>query len=172
MDQQHASDPATGHPDIHAGDAGRHEAHNAPASTVLSEGEWLAVSTEGFSEQQRGRPLEHLVKELVQNALDSVGGSGRIDLDVQPTGPRRATVRCADDGPGADEARCLFPELLSASPGMAPAVSGGRVPDDPGHDGTGEEDRPRPSWMQRLRLRMQGQSLVADSRRTTGDGHG
>ena len=47
-------------------------------STVISEGEWLAVSTEGFSEQQRGRPLAHLVKELVQNALDSVGGAGRI----------------------------------------------------------------------------------------------
>ncbi len=42
----------------------------APTSTVVSEGEWLAVSTEGFSEQQRGRPLAYLVKELVQNVLD------------------------------------------------------------------------------------------------------
>lgn len=97
MDQQHASDPAIGHPDIHAGGAGLPEAGGTPATTVLSEGEWLAVSTEGFSEQQRGRPLEHLVKELVQNALDSVGGSGCIDLDIHPTGPRRATVRYADD---------------------------------------------------------------------------
>ena len=103
MDQQHASTPAREHPDTHAGEAGLPETRDAPAATVLSKGEWLAVSTEGFSEQQRGRPLEHLVKELVQNALDSVGGSGRIDLDIQPTGPQRATVRCADDGPGAED---------------------------------------------------------------------
>ena len=107
MDQQHAFNPAREHPDIHAGEAGLPEAPGAPAATVLSEGEWLAVSTEGFSEQQRGRPLEHLVKELVQNALDSVGGSGRIDLDIQPTGTRRATIRCADDGPGAEDLKQL-----------------------------------------------------------------
>jgi len=75
----------------------------AATSTVISEGEWLAVSTEGFSEQQRGRPLAHLVKELVQNALDSVGGAGRIELEFTPTGPRTASVRCADDGPGAED---------------------------------------------------------------------
>jgi len=103
MDQQRAFNPATRHPDIHAGKAGTCDARGMPAATVLSEGEWLAVSTQGFSEQQRGRPLEHLVKELVQNALDSVGDSGRIDLDIQPNGPRRATVRCADDGPGAED---------------------------------------------------------------------
>jgi len=73
----------------------------AATSTVISKGEWLAVSTEGFSEQQRGRPLAHLVKELVQNALDSVGSTGRIDLVVTPTGQRTASVRCADDGSGA-----------------------------------------------------------------------
>ena len=103
MDQQHPFNPATGHPDPHAGKAGLPEAQDVPAATVLSEGEWLAVSTEGFSEQQRGRPLEHLVKELVQNALDSVGDGGRIDLDIQPAGPRRATVRCNDDGPDAED---------------------------------------------------------------------
>ena len=107
MDQQHPFTPATGHPDPHAGDAGLLKARGTPASTVLSEGEWLAVSTEGFSEQQRGRPLKHLVKELVQNALDSVGGSGRINLDIHPIGPRRATVRCADDGPGAEDLKQL-----------------------------------------------------------------
>ena len=73
----------------------------APVSTVVSEGEWLAVSTEGFSEQQRGRPLEHLVKELVQNALDSVGASGRIALDVHPSGSGTIAITCSDDGPGA-----------------------------------------------------------------------
>ncbi len=79
------------------------EAGCAATSTVISEGEWLAVSTEGFSEQQRSRPLAHLVKELVQNALDSVGGAGRIELEFTPTGPRTASVRCADDGPGAED---------------------------------------------------------------------
>jgi len=74
----------------------------AATSTVISEGEWLAVSTKGFSEQQRGRPLAHLVKELVQNALDSVGSAGRIDLEFTPAGPRTVSVRCADDGPGAE----------------------------------------------------------------------
>ncbi len=43
-------------------------------------------------EQQRGRPLAHLVKELVQNALDSVGGSGRIELAVTPTEPGAADL--------------------------------------------------------------------------------
>lgn len=103
MNQQHPFNPATGHSDICAGNDGLPEASGTPAPTVLAEGEWLAVSTEGFSEQQRGRPLEHLVKELVQNAMDSVGGSGRIDLDIRPVGPRRATVRCNDDGPGAED---------------------------------------------------------------------
>jgi len=102
MEQQHLVDhgstdlgPLTGMASIEAG--------RRPTSTVVSEGEWLAVSTEGFSEQQRGRPLAHLVKELVQNALDSVGGAGRIELEFTPTGPRTASVRCADDGPGAED---------------------------------------------------------------------
>ena len=103
MDQQHPFNPVTEHPDTRTGEASLPEAPGTPVPTVLAEGEWLAVSTEGFSEQQRGRPLEHLVKELVQNAMDSVGDSGRINLDIQPAGPRRATVRCADDGPGADD---------------------------------------------------------------------
>ena len=103
MDQQHPFNPATRHPDIHAGDTGLPGAPGTPASTVLSEGEWLAVSIEGFSEQQRGRPLEHMVKELMQNAMDSVGDSGRIDLALEPTGTRRAVMRCADDSPGAED---------------------------------------------------------------------
>ena len=77
------------------------EAGCAATSTIVSEGEWLAVSTEGFSEQQRGRPLAHLVKELVQNALDSVGGAGRIELEFTPTGPRTAG-RCWPSSPAGD----------------------------------------------------------------------
>ncbi len=103
MDQQHALDPAMEHSDAHAGKAGLPKARGTPPATVLSEGEWLAVSTEGFSEQQRGRLLAHLVKELVQNAMDSVGDSGRIDLVLEPSSPRRAAIRCADDGPGAED---------------------------------------------------------------------
>lgn len=72
----------------------------------------------------------------------------------------------------ADEARRLFPERLSGSPGPALATPEASVPDDPGHDGAGEADRPRPSWMQRLRLRMQGQRLVADTPRAAKDARG
>ena len=35
MDQQHASGPATGYPDIHAGDAGLSEPRGMPAAIVL-----------------------------------------------------------------------------------------------------------------------------------------
>lgn len=35
MDQQHASNPATGHPDILAGDAGLSEPRGMPATIVL-----------------------------------------------------------------------------------------------------------------------------------------
>ena len=94
MDQQHPFNPAAEHPEA---------ARGTPTSTVASEGEWLAVSTEGFSEQQRGRPLEHLVKELVQNAMDSVGDSGRIDLDIRRISPRQAVICCIDDSLGAED---------------------------------------------------------------------
>ena len=63
MDQQPSSTPATGHPDTPAAD----EARGTPDPTVLSEGEWLAVSTDGFSAQQRGRPLEHLGQSLMRS---------------------------------------------------------------------------------------------------------
>ena len=72
----------------------------------------------------------------------------------------------------ADEARRLFPALLSGSPGPAPAAPEASVPDDPGHDGTGEADRSRPSWMQRLRLRMQGRRFVAGALGAAEDAHG
>ena len=103
MDQQQLFTPISGDQGFAGDNVDGPDPRRGPASTVVSEGEWLAVSTEGFSEQQRGRPLEHLIKELVQNALDAVGGSGRIDLDLEPTSLRTATVRCADDGPGAED---------------------------------------------------------------------
>ena len=61
MDQQHASDPAMRYPDIHAGEASFPEARGTPVLTALSEGEWLAVSTKGYSEQHYGRPRTHQV---------------------------------------------------------------------------------------------------------------
>ena len=33
---------------------------------------WLAISTDGFAAMNAARPPEHLVKELVQNSLDSL----------------------------------------------------------------------------------------------------
>lgn len=42
---------------------------------------WLNVSIEGFAEQNAARPIEHLVKELVQNSLDSIETNiGEISL--------------------------------------------------------------------------------------------
>ena len=74
---------------------------------ILSRGEWLNVSTEGFAEQQRGRPIEHLVKELVQNALDAIGNDGDIWLSVEPIDDRHVRITCQDSGPGAEDLRNL-----------------------------------------------------------------
>ena len=43
---------------------------------------WLSISTEGFAVMNAARPPEHLVKELVQNALDSFpdGQPGQLRL--------------------------------------------------------------------------------------------
>ena len=46
--------------------------------------DWLAVSTEGFASMNAGREPAHLVKELVQNALDALGdGGGQILLTAE-----------------------------------------------------------------------------------------
>ena len=45
MDQQHPFTHATKHPDTRADEAGLPEAPGTSAPTVLSEGEWLAVSS-------------------------------------------------------------------------------------------------------------------------------
>ena len=42
-----------------------------PAAPVVFD-DWLAVSTEGFAGMNAGRDPAHLVKELVQNALDAL----------------------------------------------------------------------------------------------------
>ena len=45
---------------------------------------WLQISTAGFAALNQSRPPEHLVKELVQNALDAVqDGGGTVALTVR-----------------------------------------------------------------------------------------
>lgn len=64
---------------------------------------WLDVSIEGFAEQNAARPAEHLVKELVQNALDSLPAEGgTISLDITASGGN-TLVRCSDNGCGIDD---------------------------------------------------------------------
>lgn len=62
---------------------------------------WLSISTEGFAAMNAARPAEHLIKELVQNALDSFVESqaGRIELryGCQEEG---FVVECRDNGSG------------------------------------------------------------------------
>lgn len=62
---------------------------------------WLAVSLEGFAQQNVARPIEHLIKELVQNSLDAIlstGGSVFLDILQQENG--KCIVKCLDDGEG------------------------------------------------------------------------
>lgn len=62
---------------------------------------WLAISTEGFAAMNAARPAEHLIKELVQNALDALadGLSGHICLRYG-AGPDGFEVECRDNGSG------------------------------------------------------------------------
>lgn len=64
---------------------------------------WLSISTEGFASMNAARPPEHLVKELLQNSLDSIPPNypGRIQLSY---GMRDGSffVECKDDGVGID----------------------------------------------------------------------
>ena len=65
----------------------RSNSNNNDTDTILPD--WLAVSTEGFAGMNAGREPAHLVKELVQNALDAIdeerGGELRVrGLEVTP----------------------------------------------------------------------------------------
>ena len=68
--------------------------------TRQSEG-WLSISTEGFAAMNAARPAEHLIKELVQNALDSFveGDMGRIELRYGSEAGG-FVVECRDNGSG------------------------------------------------------------------------
>lgn len=66
--------------------------------------DWLAVSTEGFAAMNAGREPAHLVKELVQNALDALGESGgTVALDCTPGADGMVLVTCTDDGCGVQD---------------------------------------------------------------------
>lgn len=71
------------------------------AVTILPD--WLAVSTEGFAGMNAGRDPAHLVKELVQNALDALdeekGGHVQLDCRVPDEG-KGVLITCRDDGCG------------------------------------------------------------------------
>lgn len=78
-------------------------------STNITESldDWLAVSTEGFAAMNAGREPAHLVKELVQNALDAVGDrGGKIILTAEPSHlPGKLRISCRDDGCGMETLR-------------------------------------------------------------------
>ena len=67
--------------------------------------DWLLVSTDGFAQQNSARPREHLVKELLQNGLDSLTGlKGRIELAFTAgSAPETLLVTCRDTGCGIDD---------------------------------------------------------------------
>jgi hypothetical protein len=74
-------------------------------STNTEEG-WLAVSTEGFAQQNAARPPEHLVKELVQNALDALpkeGGTISLWCEPEETNPQQMWIHCEDSGSGIED---------------------------------------------------------------------
>ena len=128
----------------------------------------LSLAHEAFWEGLVGRhSFELLLHELAHHEAFHHGRS--FPKEVEAYAGAAAEVMLTR----ANEARRLFPELLSASPGTAPAASGEQpVPGDPGHDGTSEASHPGPSWMQRLRLRMQGRHFVADASGAAEDAHG
>ncbi|MEB3167173.1 MAG: ATP-binding protein [Synechococcaceae cyanobacterium] len=65
---------------------------------------WLAISTEGFAAMNAARPPEHLIKELVQNSLDSftAAQAGEIHLRYGHTGGS-FHISCDDNGSGIAE---------------------------------------------------------------------
>lgn len=69
--------------------------------------DWLAVSTDGFASMNAGREPSHLVKELVQNALDAIGRKrGTVELTLAPNStPKTLVVTCRDNGCGMENLR-------------------------------------------------------------------
>jgi anti-sigma regulatory factor (Ser/Thr protein kinase) len=68
---------------------------------------WLQISTAGFAALNQSRPQEHLVKELVQNALDAVEeNSGTVDVAYHHDG-HDFVVECHDTGAGIADLSAL-----------------------------------------------------------------
>ena len=68
---------------------------------------WLQISTAGFAALNQSRPQEHLVKELVQNALDAVEeNSGTVEVAYHHDG-RDFVVTCRDTGTGIADLSAL-----------------------------------------------------------------
>jgi len=65
---------------------------------------WLTISTDGFASMNAARPAEHLLKELVQNALDSLSRdqNGKVRLDYSHDG-HWFEVTCSDNGSGIED---------------------------------------------------------------------
>ena len=74
--------------------------------------DWLDISTEGFSQRQADRPPAHLLKELIQNALDAT--AGEVDVRIEPEKLGRKThvkLTVTDNGPGIlniEDVRTVF----------------------------------------------------------------
>ncbi|HSE47235.1 MAG TPA: ATP-binding protein [Gemmatimonadales bacterium] len=88
--------------------------------------DWLQISTEGFAQRQADRKPEHLLKEVIQNALDATediavdadGGPPTVRIFISPTSyarrdPETMTKRTAveliveDNGPGIENPKDL-----------------------------------------------------------------
>ncbi len=78
--------------------------------------DWLEISTEGFAQRQADRKPEHLLKEVIQNALDATDENednppGRVEITIEPTKrrgqPDALTVTVLDNGPGVENLKDL-----------------------------------------------------------------
>jgi len=127
----------------------------------------LSLAHEAFWQGPFGRSsFELVLNELAHHEAFHHGRS--FPKEVEAHAGAAAEVMLAR----ADEARRLFAELLSHSPVPVLAAPAEPVLDDPGRDGTGEADRPWPSWIQRLRFRMQRRRFVAGAPEAAEDARG
>jgi hypothetical protein len=74
--------------------------------------DWLEISTEGFAQRQADRKPEHLIKEVIQNALDATEGlkAGVVDIAIRATTLKRKKcieLIVEDNGPGISDPKDL-----------------------------------------------------------------
>lgn len=75
--------------------------------------EWLDISSEGFRQRQEDRLPAHLVKEIIQNALDATEDmkGGVVDItiliDSQELGHKSCFIAVKDNGPGVTDFSAL-----------------------------------------------------------------